>query len=187
MDYFETYATETQKADFEQYIRKNTTFNLLDTEVDRKSTLDAASKLREFAGVVPESICLTDYDVTYNVESCELIKVNGVNHYKLEISAFPDESIIEKSSYSVTPLYLVVDFMTKDKYFGDCRQVILNSTVHGLVGPATKKYHMNYIEIVPNIFKNILTLHTDEELKALYIDKIVDNARELLYRDRFYE
>lgn len=186
MNYFETYATDEQKAAFENNIKKNINFGPLDSKTEKKSTLNAVEKLRKFAEVEPRAFCVKDYHVTYKVEECELIKIDGIDYYQLTISTIYKEPVVNSFIPESETLKVVVESDIKDKYFGNCQHVILSSTVQGLIGLATQYYQLSYTEAIPNIFADILTQHKQQEIVSLYINNIVKNA-EMLYMGRFNE
>lgn len=179
MNYFEEKASETQKLKFEELLKSYTTFGLLDTKAEKERMRTEVANLRECAGMIPEPFSLKDYPVTYGVTNVELIKINGVDHYKVTLSSRTIKPAHESIVIDPIVIKVIVDAELKEKYIGDCKEIILDSTVQGIMGPCTSYKRLSYTECVPDVFQDELTLHTASELEVKYLDAIVTEAERI--------
>lgn len=184
MNYFEEKASEAQKLKFEELLKSYTTFGLLDTKAEKERMRTEVFNLREYAGMVPEHFVLRDYPVTYDVTSVELIKINGVDNYKITLRSRTIRPAYESIVVDPIVIKVIINAELKEKYIGNCKEVILDSTVQGMMGPCTNYKRLSYTECAPNVFQDKFTLHTASELRAGYLDTIVKEA-EIIYLGHF--
>ena len=185
MGFFKEHATEEQKELFNKYINEHTKFGPFESSVTKKLVRDEVNTFCKFTETEPQTFLILDFPMHYKVENCEMIKIDGVDHYNLTLQAYYTEPVVESFTPKSQEISITVDATIKDKYFGDCKNVILSSTVQGVVGPATQYYQLNYTEAVPNIFKDTLEIHNKDELLSLYLECIIHNCKNL-YTGRFY-
>lgn len=178
MNYFKTRATEEQKTRFEELLKSHVTCGLFEGKKEKKCEV---ANLCKYSEMMPEYFKFEECLVTYNVESVELIKIDSVDYYKIVLVLQDTQPACD--SITMGPITVKVSLSTKEKekYIGNCKEVILTSMLHGILGPSTTHKRLSYAEVIPLAFQDRIITHTPEELEHMYIDTIIAEA-ETFYR-----
>lgn len=179
MNYFKTRATEEQKTRFEELLKSHVTCGLFEGKKEKEREV---ANLCGYSEMMPEYLKFEECLVTYNVESVELIKINSVDYYKIVLLLQDTQPACDLITSSPITVKVNLSTKEKEKYIGNCKEVVLTSMLHGMLGPSTTHKRLTYTEVIPLAFQDRIITHTPEELEHMYIDAIITEAETFYFK-----
>lgn len=182
MSYFDTYVTSEQKFIVENNIKYCTRFRCFWLKSEKKKRDAFINSFYEQIEYTPQKVYEENVPVSYYITMhSSPIKINGANFYDVEMSLYINTGIFGIDICNCLTIITSIDEKTKDTFFGNSKNIILDSAVNGLMGKKVGQNGLHYMQCIPNIFKYTIHLISDDELNKHYLDVIMKNSESLDY------